>query len=84
MYRHSDGLSGQLGVASRVPLMMYVQTPVALFMGVVFLQESSHSLRLNRCCYNPFFWCMDDSLPVFSYKALKSLIYNKKALLFGT
>ena len=33
-------LGGRLGVASKVPLMMYVQTPVALFFGVVFLQES--------------------------------------------
>lgn len=38
--------SGQLGVASRVPLMMYVQTPVALFMGVVFLQETLTSYAL--------------------------------------
>lgn len=33
-------LGGRLGVASKVPLMMYVQTPVALFFGVVFLQET--------------------------------------------
>lgn len=31
--------AGNMGVASKVPLMMYVQTPVALFFGVVFLQE---------------------------------------------
>ena len=33
-------LGGRLGVASKVPLMMYVQTPVALFFGVMFLQET--------------------------------------------
>lgn len=31
--------AGSLGVASKVPLMMYVQTPVALFFGVGFLRE---------------------------------------------
>lgn len=32
--------ASRVGIASRVPLMMYVQTPVALFLGVFFLHES--------------------------------------------
>ena len=42
--------AGRLGIASKVPLMMYVQTPVALFFGVLFLQESLSGLAVLGAC----------------------------------